>query len=787
MKYPLWFGNGNPNYEDENYIVCRNDYSFGVVNKQSGKVHACGSINNLDPNLSAILETKNIEKIYSTGTAFAALDDNGKVYAFGTSAGGGNINNLNSNLSTLLEWLINLNPNLSTLLEDKTIVNIYSTYGAFAALDDNGKVYTWGDQDTLVDQAGNIYTWLMGGTSVGSPSIPTLVGNLANKNIVNIYSTSGAFAALDVNGKVYAWGSYGFAAMDSDGNIYSTTRSIRGGYTSTLVGNLSTKNIVNIYSTSGAFAAVDNNGNVYAWGFASGGGTTPASITGKNIVNIYSTGTAFAAVDNNGNVYAWGDPLYGGNIPTGTAAILADKTIVNIYSTGTAFAALDDNGKVYAWGFASGGGLINYPTNQYNTQGKTPLSIILENKTIVNIVSTDNSFAALDSEGKVYAWGSYGFIFPAYSMISNLLSNKTIVNISSTKKAFAALDSEGKVYAWGDGLKGGTLPSTLSTKNFKAIISSNNSFLGIDINNAFYGWGAKFENNEQIELTPEFPISPIINASYIQIQYNQEYTVQDILTTISYINPQPFNINDGIVVFGINSSINLQYKNNDSVWTPLSNHDLSLTNGFTIPSSSSIKFDNNNGFVLIKGWNGNSSTNFTYIDATYVFGLPTSQNTSTLYQIQNRPTFNKTSISFQKTIISVSEILNAFGYTDLDSNPSKGLAIISYTGSIKVDDVDLTTTLSGQNALLLSESSTLEITVNTTVNVRGWNCVVGTPNQYFNVSLLPNSFTSQLASLNYSSVPTPPTPPTPPPTDPGEIIILNNQFLSSRFPWFLQF
>ena len=219
---------------------------------------------------------------------------------------------------------------------------------AFAALDLYGRIYAWGDPR-------------YGGIAVDG-SYVTIDGTTDLSNIIQIYSTSQAVAALDNSGYVYAWGDQdygGFNNNATDAKIYATKVNTGS------VGN-PIENIVQIYSTQAAFAALDKYGDVYAWGDKNYGGfnnvtTAPKKVTISNIVQIYSTESAFAALTSKGYVYAWGDLDYGGLGDPNVATQVSDsggaiENIVQIYSTERAFAALDKDGGVYAWGDLSFGG-----------------------------------------------------------------------------------------------------------------------------------------------------------------------------------------------------------------------------------------------------------------------------------------------------------------------------------------------------------------------------------------------------------------------------------------------
>jgi len=155
-----------------------------------------------------------------------------------------------------------------TDLEVKDVNQIFATKEAFAALNSDENVYTWGDSD-------------YGGDSslVSSELI----------NITNIYSTESAFAALNSDGNVITWGDSNYGGDSPD-------------VSSELI-------ITNIFSTSKAFVALDNNHTVVAtWGDEnSGGDSTDVLSELINIKNIYSTETSFAALKSDGNVVTWGE------------------------------------------------------------------------------------------------------------------------------------------------------------------------------------------------------------------------------------------------------------------------------------------------------------------------------------------------------------------------------------------------------------------------------------------------------------------------------------------------
>ncbi len=122
-------------------------------------------------------------------------------------------------------------------------------------------------------------------------------------NNVPSYPNASAFATLQADGSIKAWGN-----SESGGTNAPTDK----GYTK-------------IYSTIDAFAALKADGSIKAWGNSdSGGSGAPA---GSGYTKIYSTDRAFAALKADGSITAWGAPGFGGSdAPAGTG-------YTKIYST----------------------------------------------------------------------------------------------------------------------------------------------------------------------------------------------------------------------------------------------------------------------------------------------------------------------------------------------------------------------------------------------------------------------------------------------------------------------
>ena len=362
--------------------ICSNGYTTIALDNE-GKVHAWGynieegvgdgsNENRNTPicisDLDNSLKGKTITNIYSTGPTTIALDNEGKVHAWGDNSfgqlGDGSSGDRNTPICI---------SDLDNSLKGRTITNIYSTGSTTIALDNEGKVHAWGD---------NGYGQLGDGSNEERNTpicISDLENSLKGKNITNIYSTGSTTIALDNEGKVHAWG-YNIEGEVGDGSNEERNTPI---CISDLDNSLKGKTITNIYIYDSTTIALDNEGKVHAWGnneFGQlGDGSnedrnTPIcisdlenSLKGKNITSIYSDDYTMIAIDNEGKVHAWGSN-YNGQLGDGSNEDrntpicisnlennpLKDKNIVKYcglnmeYSSwGRGYCYISQDGKVY--------------------------------------------------------------------------------------------------------------------------------------------------------------------------------------------------------------------------------------------------------------------------------------------------------------------------------------------------------------------------------------------------------------------------------------------------------
>ena len=248
---------------------------------------------------------------------YMVLDSDGKIYSWGRNYEGqlGNGTNTRTNNPMCISDISGSEVNGKRIKQIRM-----SDRGNVLAIDDSGKVYAWGDNSK--GQLGNGLT-----DNKSLPiCISDLQNNALNgKKIEKIFLSDANAFALDNNGKLYSWGGGNFSGQLGNGSSVSskTPMCISDMDGSELKG----KKIVNVILNYYVSIALDENGKVYVWGDNSKGqlgiGNTENQMLpiclndltghifyGKKITNITiaeDTNTIdFMACDYEGNAYVWG-------------------------------------------------------------------------------------------------------------------------------------------------------------------------------------------------------------------------------------------------------------------------------------------------------------------------------------------------------------------------------------------------------------------------------------------------------------------------------------------------
>ena len=316
----------------------------------------------------------------------AALDKNNNLWAWGATSSSGQLGNNTTNDSSIP---------VSVFFSSPAQQVTSSTSGNTALLDYDGLAWSFGL---------NAYGELGDGTTTNRSSPVSVLG--ANQFVtISGLNIIGGFAALDMSGKAWTWGSGKNGAL-GDG----TTQ-----HRSSPVSVLTAANFVSIEGG----LAIDTNNNCWSWGDNSlgsvGDGTTqnrsaPVQIVGNfnnNVMFIANSGYSRFVLDSDGYCYSWGNNTNGGlgdgttNHRSAPVSVIGNHKFKKVASSNGVTLALDVEGIIWAWGYNFYGNLGTGSTTAYSS----PVAINQGVTRFIDIGVDTNCSAGLDTNGNIWAWG----------------------------------------------------------------------------------------------------------------------------------------------------------------------------------------------------------------------------------------------------------------------------------------------------------------------------------------------------------------------------------------------
>ncbi|MCL2444883.1 IPT/TIG domain-containing protein [Candidatus Saccharibacteria bacterium] len=343
--------------------------------------------------MSGVLTGRVITQISTQGNHNLVLDSKGHVFAWGANAAGqlGDGTNTSSNTPVAVDT--------SGVLAGRVITQISAGSSHSIALDDEGRIFTWG-----LNSSGQ----LGDGTTTGSstPIAVDMSGVLDGKNITQITAGGSFSLALDDEGTVFAWGSNGSGQL-GNGTTTNSSVPVAVDVSGVLAGRVITQITAGLTHT----LALDSNGQVLSWGNNESGrlgnGTTTNSsvpvavdvsgvLAGRVITQITAGTNQSVVLDTTGRAFSWGnnERAHLGNhsttnssvpVAVGTSGVLADRTITQIATGSLRSLALDDEGRVFAWGAGMSGELGNGSINIIGTSPVSSFDLLVSLNTIMSV------------------------------------------------------------------------------------------------------------------------------------------------------------------------------------------------------------------------------------------------------------------------------------------------------------------------------------------------------------------------------------------------------------------
>ncbi|KAF1326304.1 Regulator of chromosome condensation, partial [Globisporangium splendens] len=304
----------------------------------------------LSPKRLEAFEGKSIVKLEFGATHSAAIDDKGCVYTWGSNE----YNKLGLGPSTGEFESV---PRLMEAFEGIEIVDISCGDYYTAAVDSEGKMYSWGWGGSTMKGAGGL-----GHAGGKDEPTPRLVRALVDQGVPIASVECGELhtVALSKDGEIWAWGNGEYGRL---GNGETDTFEIPEP-----IEFFSDDNVVAISAGRDFTFALTDEGELYGWGVNShnqlgvGGGLAmdhynmeaiPTLVEGFNSVSVKQFAAGYdhaAAVTDDGRLYMWGSKLW---LEPHEMTALEGETIVQVACGRTYTVALSADGKVFTFGKGS--------------------------------------------------------------------------------------------------------------------------------------------------------------------------------------------------------------------------------------------------------------------------------------------------------------------------------------------------------------------------------------------------------------------------------------------------
>ena len=378
-------------------------------------------------------------------------------------------------------------------LDDKRYVDISACYNTSAAIDGEGKVWAWGEN--RFGQAGC-------GKSDALKE-PSAVMNVPACVKVEITSSSGY--AIDTENRLWAWGRNNAGQLGdniTEKEDVLPTLSMPDMRVSSMCADCSI-----IQDTDGKLWCRSNSGGInYA---AMQANITPTKIESYvKFVKIAAGDYHTAAIDENGDIWSWWSNN-NGQLGDGTdenryvpVKLDIQAKFTDIQAASYYNAALDADGNIWTWGYGHAGQLgdgIMYATGKFRNTPKQ----ITEGVKYTQIQVGSSCTFALDCDGNVWAWGNncqfFGEGVSSSKKPVKVLENTDYVCIYGSYGDLLAADADGRIWSY-ENKKYGEAPEDISAKyGFNKIFSTKGGSyfaydggVALDEDGNVWTWGTSY-------------------------------------------------------------------------------------------------------------------------------------------------------------------------------------------------------------------------------------------------------------------------------------------------------
>ncbi|MDR1196950.1 MAG: hypothetical protein LBL08_01590 [Candidatus Nomurabacteria bacterium] len=332
-----------------------------------------------------------------------ALSSDGRVWAWG-DGGNGRLGLGSTSDQTTPVYHSNLAGSTNVNTPVRRIVSIAANRGTSYAVDDSGRLWTWGDKsyNALGD----------GGSTTGNVTAPMQITLPNNAKAVEVDGNNHTGIVRTDTGDIYVWG-YNTDGSAGTGNTTTITTPIK----------LTTMTVpvkkVAMGEKNGA--AIDTSGNLWTWGSGtygklgssgSGDGNLPSKYSGlTNVKDIKIGDDHMLALMENGDVYVWGDNYYG-RLCSSSSSITSPykipvSNVVDIAVFTNSSHMVTANGKAYSCGGNTYGEIqVGYTGSPSGSTGVTTPTVNYQFASGITTISanTDTSHILI-SNMTAYGYG----------------------------------------------------------------------------------------------------------------------------------------------------------------------------------------------------------------------------------------------------------------------------------------------------------------------------------------------------------------------------------------------
>ena len=374
-------------------------------------------------------------------------------------------------------------------------ISIAKEYYSSAAVDQNGRIWTWGNNDYL--QLG-VWDRL-------SKTIPTLAAATGWRSV--FAGTSHVVGIAD-NGEIYTWGS-NFQGQLGNGLDYARPEPVIAPFTWN-----------SVYARDGVVGAIRNDGRMFTWGINNYYGqlgigasfshrSSPTQVGTSSWIAVYTVSQNGAAIRSDRSLWVWGDNSYGalardsgfGNSTNSPVKVGTNESYTAVGLGNNLVVAVRSNNTLWTWGINKRG---DGGRGRFGSRSDSPVQISTSSWVFAEAGFLNN--AAILSNNTLFAWGQN--VWYAFSGSgTNNKNSPTLINSSEWTAVNiryshgVGIRSNGTMWSWGWNFQGMLGQNTqtqsasggllqIGTSSWTAVSASDSHNLAIRSDGALFSWGS---------------------------------------------------------------------------------------------------------------------------------------------------------------------------------------------------------------------------------------------------------------------------------------------------------